>query len=205
MKTPRLGESSLRAILEANNVDQSKVCVLAIRGYYLNSMGRWGENDRKIYDDAMFIIHPDGIERFQANTDPNGYRKGHGKGSKKGMAVLRKGIHKYAKGPHRGRPSFRQAEPFTVIRDGNPPYEDVGWHAINLHSGGFNSTSSLGCQTIPAQTWLRFKNTLYALLEEYKNPKMKHDWGVYERSFDYVLIEEEDRRRGDLIVSRRYL
>jgi lysozyme len=205
MKTPQLNEKELRAILEANGVNQSKVAVVAIRGYYLDSMGVRGVNDRKIYDDAMFIVHPDGIERFQSNTDPNGYRKGSGAGSKKGMAMLKPGIHRFGKGSHKGVQAFRQCERFTVIRDGDPPYEDLGYHAINLHSGGYSSTSSLGCQTIPKSTWARFKATLYSLLDEYKNPIRKNDWDQRVRSFDYVLIEESERRKGNLQVSQRYL
>ena len=133
MKTPQMNEAEIREILTANNVNQDKVAVVAIRGYYLDSMGKRGANDRSIYDDAMFIVHPNGIERYQANTDPNGYRKGHGTGSQKGMAMLKTGIHIFGKGLHKGVQAFRQCEPFTVVRDGSPDYEDTGMHAIDLH------------------------------------------------------------------------
>lgn len=205
MKTPQLDEGKVRQILEANAVSQGKVAVVAIRGYYLDSMGKPGVNDRRIYDDAMFITWPDGIARFQANTDPNGYRKGQGTGSGKGMAMLKPGIHRYGKGKHKGRLAFRQCEVFTVIRDGNLPYEDKGWHAINLHSGGNTSTSSLGCQTLPASTWPTFRQLLYRLLDQCGNPIRKNDRKQSCRSFDYVLIDETERRAGNLIVSRRYL
>jgi lysozyme len=205
MKTPQMDESEIRDILTSNGVDQAKVSIVAIRGYYLDSMGKRGANDRSIYDDAMFVVHPNGIERFQANTDPTGYRKGRGKGSAKGMAMLKTGIQIFGKGRHKGVQAFRQCEPFTVIRDGSPDYEDSGWHAIDLHSGGYSSTSSLGCQTIPKATWSRFKNTLYSLLDEYKNPIRKNDRGEKVRSFNYVLLDEVERRKGSLIVSNRYL
>lgn len=209
MKTPQLNDESIRAILEANGVPNSpyrdKVCVVAIRGYYLDSMGRAKVNDRRIYDDAMFIVSPRGIFAYQANTDPNGYRKGRGTGRGKGMAMLKPGVHIYAKGRHKGRLAFRQAEPFTVIRDGNPPYEHVGYHAINLHSGGYNSTSSLGCQTLPKGTWDQFRRLLYELLDEYSNPIRPNDWKQRERSFPYILIEETERRKGNLRVSSRWI
>ena len=205
MKTPQLDEKKIREILDANGVDQSKVCVLAIRGYWLDSMGRKGANDRRLWDDAMFIVWPDGIARYQANTDPNGYRKGKGTGRDKGMAMLKPGIHWFGTGRHKGRLAFRQCELFTVIRDGDPPYEDTGMHAINLHSGGYNSTASLGCQTVPAQTWEAFRKLLYSLLDQYKNPIRKNDWGEKVRSFDYVLIEETEIRKGNLVASQRYL
>jgi lysozyme len=205
MKTPQMNESEIRDILTSNGVDQAKVSIVAIRGYYLDSMGKRGANDRSIYDDAMFIVHPNGIERFQANTDPNGYRKGRGMGNAKGLAMLKTGIHIFGKGRHKGVQAFRQCEPFSVIRDGSPDYEDSGWHAIDLHSGGYSSTSSLGCQTIPKSTWSRFKTTLYSLLDEYKNPIRKNDWGEKVRSFNYVLLDEVERRKGSVMVSNRYL
>ena len=77
-------------------------------------------------------------------------------------------------------------------------------HAINLHSGGYNSTSSLGCQTLPAQTWGEFRPQLYKLLDRYKNPFRKNDWGQRVRAFDYVLIEETGVRKDKLVVSMRY-
>lgn len=208
-KTPQLPEADIRAIFDANGIQNSpyagKIAVLAIRGYYLDSMGEPHENDRRIYDDAMFIVSPFGVERFQANTDPNGYRKGHGTGGAKGMAMLKTGIHLFGTGLHKGRKAFRQCEQFTVIRDGNPPYEHVGFHAINLHSGGYSSTSSLGCQTVPSDTWPDFRDTLYELLEKFENPRLHNDWGENVRSFPYLLIDEEERRKGGIIVSDRYL
>lgn len=204
-KTPQLKEGHIRAVLAANGVDESKVAVVAVRGYYLDSMGEVGKNDRRLWDDAMFIVWPDGYAAFQANTDPNGYRKGRGTGSGKGMAMLKTGIHLFGKGLHKGYQAFRQCEKFTVIRDGDPPYEDVGYFGINLHRGGVNSTSSLGCQTLPASIWPTFKELLYRLLDTYENPKRDNDRGQNVRCFPYVLIDETARRAGDLVVSSRYL
>ena len=153
----------------------------------------------------MFIVTPDGIMAYQANTDPNGYRKGYGKGKHKGMAMLKEGIHLYGTGLHKGRLAFIQTENFTVIRDGNPPYEDCGQHYIHLHDGGYTSTSSLGCQTIPKGTWGEFRPLLYSLLDRFKNPFRKNARGERVRSFPYVLISETSRRAGNLVVSQRYL
>ena len=121
------------------------------------------------------------------------------------MACLRNGIHRYGTGRHRNSIAFRQCERFTVMRDGNPPYLDCGWHAINLHSGGNSSTSSLGCQTVPRSTWLEFRRLIYGWLEEFRNPIRKNDRGQRVRSFDYVLLDETERRKGNLVVSNRYL
>lgn len=202
MRTPRLNEDELREIIAVNGVDSTVVSLVAIRGYYLDSMGQPGQNDRRLYDDAIFIVHPDGVERYQANTDPNGWRNKTSR--RKGMAMLKTGIHIFGKGLHKGAQAFRQCEPFTVHRDGDSKL-DCGFHAINLHTGGYNSTSSLGCQTIPKSTWRRFKTSLYSLLDEYDNPMRLNDWGQRVRSFDYILLDETERRKGNLITSQRYI
>lgn len=207
MKAPQLSVSAIDAIVTANGVprDRFPVVAVAIRGYYLDSMGVPGENDRRLYDDAHFIVWPDGIARFTGNTDPNGYRRGHGTGSSKGMAMLKPGIHIFGTGPHKGRLAFRQAEVFTVIRDGSPPYEDRGWHGINWHDGGQSSTSSLGCQTNQPDRWKTLRPLLYRLLDQYGNAFGNTDWQKGVRTLPYILLDETERRAGRLVVSRRYL
>ena len=205
LKIPQLSEERIREIGDANGVDQSKAWVLSVRGYYLDSMGKRGANDRRVYDDASFIVTPDGVSRFQFNTDPNGYRPGFGKGASKGMAMLRKGVHRMGEGYHKGYPAFVQCEKFTVIRDGTPPYADCGHHYIHLHSGGHYSTSSLGCQTVPRRTWKRYKMVLSNALRRFDNPLQVNSRGVTVPSFDYVLVEEVDLREEKLVVSKRYL
>ena len=173
---------------------EKHLIVVAVRGFKLNTMGKKGENDRSIYDDAHFIVTPRGIISFEANTDPNGYRKGYGFGSNKGMAMLDTGVWFFGKGPHKNRPAFRQACPFTVIRDGSPPYKHTGYHAINWHSGGYSSTSSLGCQTNKPSDFSTIRSYIYKELETFDNPKMYLDWknlGL-RRSFPYILINKEE-------------
>lgn len=156
------------------------VVLVGVRGYRLNSMGRIGKNDRGIYDDALFIKSPHLFSSFAANTDPTSFRKGKGTGSKKGMAVLNKGLWNYKPGMHRGKyKAFRQAGEVTVTRDGNPPYEDTGYFGINIHSGGWETTSSAGCQTVPPDQWTAFRTTLEF---ELKNNKQK--------VFKYLLFDQ---------------
>ena len=204
MKTPQISEAEILAILDANNVDPDESAMLAIRGYWLDSIGRKGLNDRRVYDDAIIAYHPKrGFLRYQGNTDPNGYRAGYGTAeSTKGMAMLKPGVWRFGVGRHRGKRAFRQCMPFTVIRDGNPPYEDTGWFAIDLHAGGETSTQSLGCQTLPASTFSQLQPIFYQWLDETENRKMHNDFGDLVRSFDYVLIEETERRAGNVIVPR---
>jgi hypothetical protein len=186
--------------LISNGFDPNKhVIAVAIRGFDLEE-GEKGKNDRRIWDDKHFIVTPKEIKEFDGNTDPNGYRKGHGTGSNKGMACLKKGVWFFGRGTHKGTPAFRQCVPFTVIRDGNPPYEDTGYHAINWHSGSQSSTSSLGCQTNKPNDFVVLRDFIYKKMEEFDNPKMKNDWGQTVRAIPYILIEEVDRRKGILTV-----
>jgi len=213
MKAPQLPSAEIEAIIALNNIprDRFPVVLLASRGYYLDSIGVPGVNDRRRYDDAHFLVWPDGIARFVANTDPNGYRKGSGTGSNKGMATLKTGIHLFGTGLHRGKPGYRQAEDFTVIRDGlRGDYEDKGQHAIDIHSGSgdeddVGTTSSLGCQTQPPAQWKIFQPLSYDLLDQYGNEMGYNDWNEHVRILPYVLIDETERRKGNLLVSLRFL
>lgn len=135
--------------------------LFGVRGYYRDTMGKPGTNDRGIYDDAIFVVGPQSFGAFNANTDPSAYRPG--------IATLRPGWHPYRPGYHKrgkptGHPAFRPAtagEALPVDRDGlAAPSPGI---AINIHRGGAHSTSSEGCQTIPPTQWDAFFNL--ALLE----------------------------------------
>jgi GH24 family phage-related lysozyme (muramidase) len=158
-----------------------KVCILAVRGYE-SKMGSSGENDRNIYDDALFVIEPAGVHSFNANTDPSRF--------KPGIAVLKApqavryvpGLHGYSRvgGPY---PAFRQDSDVTVIRDrsGEETDSDRSRFWINLHRGGNTDTSSAGCQTVPPHQWNEFKVLVDSLLANYR-----------QQNFYYVLVEQGD-------------
>lgn len=190
---PQAKPEEILNILKANKVTE-KVALVCIRGYYLDSMGVKGKNDRGIYDDAMFWVSPEGVVPFNGNADASKYRKGKGSGAEKGMASLNPGVWRYKTGMHNGsvpHPAFRQAAPVKITRDGtNGNYQDTLQSSINIHMGGANGTSSLGCQTVPVDQWNAFKEYGYMLLKRY---------GL-EKNFPYVLIEEENRRAGKLTV-----
>jgi lysozyme len=162
---PRLSAEELNQKIAPFNLDRSHdpVIVVGIRGYYKNTMGAPGVNDRGLYDDAIFIDTPAATISFNGNTDPSGYRKGAGfEEGKKGMAVLKPGlwrVHKFDK--HKGLylALCQRAGKVTVVRDGSPDYEDTGMFGINIHKGGYNGTSSIGCQTIHPDQWPAFINT----------------------------------------------
>lgn len=222
---PRLPAREVLAIGQANAIprDHYPVYCVAIRGYRRDSVGKPGQNDRGAFDDAIFIVCPDPrgtgdrVIPYNANTDPTAY--------KYKRATLCTGIHLMGPGPHnvsKGRsrmyPAFRQAEVFTVTRDGMGDRRFTGFFGINLHKawgkfGSWGATSSWGCQTLPADTWPDFHATLTGLLRQHGNREDYIDLGLWNPGsgawghvpiFPYVLIDETDRRAGRLVVSGRY-
>lgn len=143
-----------------------EVFLVGFRGYYQDSMGVPGQNDRGIYDDCICLIGPNHFATYNANTDPSVFRKG--------IATLLPGRHLYKKGKHGiskpggGYPAFRPAtdgETLPVTRDGQHGISQG--IAINIHKGGYNSTSSEGCQTIHPDQWQEFQPTTYKLMEQF--------------------------------------
>jgi len=165
--------------------------VIGIRGYFRDTMGEEEVNDRGIYDDAIFIDSPHASVAYNGNTDPAIYRKGYGfKESTKGVAVLKPGLyyaHKFDFHKGEYRALCQRLGPVTVIRDGNPPYEDTGSDfGINIHRGGINGTSSIGCQTIPPEQWGSFISLAEDLAKRYHGD----DWD--DVVIPYVLLDNAD-------------
>ena len=178
---PMASQATIREIAaseyaNAGNAALPDVFLVGVRGYYRDTMGASGKNDRGIYDDAVFVFGPGAFASFNANTDPSAF--------KAGVASLVPGIHWYRPGNHGiskpggGYPAFRPAtknEALPVRRDGQ---SDISQGiAINIHRGGNGTTSSLGCQTIPPAQWDAF----HALLTlQLKKAGLK--------SFPYILL-----------------
>jgi lysozyme len=165
-------DATLKLLAKAGVKDS--VALVGIRGYYLDSMGVSGKNDRGIYDDAIFLVSPEAYVSYNANTDPTVYRKG--------IASLVPGVHIYKKGRHGisngpGYPALRPAtkdEALPVYRDGEGI--SIGYH-INIHRGG-KSTSSLGCQTIPSSQYDSFISLVYDQMDRFS-----------QKTIPYLLIE----------------
>jgi hypothetical protein len=186
---PRLSSDELHSLLQPFEIDRSlhPLVVVGIRGYYRNTMGAPHVNDRGIYDDALFIDSPSVTAAYNGNTDPSGYRKGHGAGESKGMATLKTGIwfvHRFDL--HRGKylALCQRAGEVSVTRDGEPPYEDTGMFGINIHKGGYNTTSSEGCQTIHPTQWESF----IALATDQSKRFFGDKWK--KTTVPYVLVEQ---------------
>ena len=187
---PRLHAEELRARVAPFNIDDAQypLVVVGIRGYYRNSMGAPQVNDRGIYDDALFILTRQVTAAFNGNTDPSRYRAGYGTGSStKGMASLQPGawfVHRFDL--HNGKylALCQRGGKVTVTRDGDPPYTDTGHFGINIHRGGYNTTSSLGCQTVHPNQW----DSFIALAVDQAKRYFGDDWR--KRIVPYVLLEE---------------
>jgi hypothetical protein len=151
-RRPRLSREELEDWLKQEKLDNYEVVLVGKPGYYL-SMGKAGVNDRGIYDDAIFLLSPTVFARFNANTDPSIYRPRVAT-LQPGVWLYKIGIHGLSKPKARRYKALVQAGQVTVGRDGAGT--DTGWFGINIHKGGRNSTSSLGCQTIPPDQWPEF-------------------------------------------------
>ena len=180
---PRISTHELEVLLAPYAIDRVlyRLIIVGIRGYYLNTMGKPGENDRGIYDDAIILYTPNVMAAFNGNTDPSKGRPG--------MASLKPGFWPcYRFDRHHGKLKTydaicQRAGPVTVIRDGNPPREDTGLFGINIHCGGYWTTSSEGCQTIPPAQWEGF----YALAKEQAQRLFGERWKKV--VLPYVLLE----------------
>jgi len=163
---------------------QSDVQLLGVRGYFQDSMGVVGENDRGIYDDAFFLISPNAFKSYNANTDPT--RKGTNKAGR-GLAVLQPGIYRYKVGIHgisrpkdKQYPALVQASGVTIKRDGSTVVRPDQWIGLNIHKGGLSTTSSEGCQTVVREQWDDFFEEVKRELKEWRQSEIQ-----------YVLIEKQ--------------
>jgi lysozyme len=167
---PRQSDEVTRAVLKkfSDMTPESRrddpVKVLMVRGYYQDSMGAKGRNDRRMYDDAIFVVTPDGVQCFNGNSDPSVYRKRVATLKSPQAVRYKPGLHGYSRkaGPY---PAFRQNSNVTVVRD--KVGEDHGMFHINFHRGGVNGTSSLGCQTVPPHQWDEFYKLVKGLLDRH--------------------------------------
>lgn len=151
---------------------------VGVPGYFRDSMGVRGKNDRGINDDGFIVVSDRLYATFNGNTDPSVYRDE--------VAVLKcpqtvwykPGIHRA--GSPGAHPAFRQDSPVQVWRDNlvkpagfvhktrgislgaglwtDEGYDEKFW--TNFHRGGWKTTSSLGCLTVPPDQW----DALYALI-----------------------------------------
>lgn len=164
------------------DIDRAKypLLIVGLRGFYADS----DVNKRGIYDDAIGIVTDQEFFFTRANTDPS--RTGRNTKINKGFAVLAPGFYpSYKFDVHNGSTPHKalcqRVAPVTVNRDGGK--QETGMFGINIHRGGFNSTSSEGCQTFSPPNWIKF----FPLAEA----EARRLWGkdYAKRTVGYALIE----------------
>lgn len=153
---PEMGRHAAEFLLHSLGVDTNRPALLGRRGYYRDTMGAPGVQERGVYDDAIILVTPTAFASFNANTDPS--RSG-GR-----LASLCPGVWPYKIGRHHpasptGYPCLVQAGDVRVSRDNGVVEE--GEFYIHIHRGGNTTTGSEGCQTIPPGQWDAF----FALVE----------------------------------------
>lgn len=179
MERRELTQRLLHALNDTGNDTGSdfRIFFVGIRGYYLNTMGVPGKNDRNIYDDAIFVVSDDVFASFNANTDPSKYRKR--------IATLEPGVWRsYTFDLHKGKylALCQRGGPVTVTRDGWTN-KDHGYFGINIHRGSYSSTSSEGCQTIYPAQWDSFITLATG------EAKRVHGSQWKKKIYTYVLLE----------------
>lgn len=168
MDKPKLTRDELMAKLAPyiRKFDGYDLFIAFWRGYRKNTMGVPGQNDRNIYDDAAFIVSKGGgYFPYNANVDPSKYRSGVGFGENKGIASIKANMvfYSWILDYHKNQylALCQRRGPIAVIRDGNPPYEQISAYlGVNNHEGPINSTGSLGCCTIPKTDYPEYINTV---------------------------------------------
>ncbi len=183
---PKLTQAEVEQLLSPLGLDfnKFKLVVIGIRGYYKNSMGAPNVNDRGIYDDAIFLYSPQLFSSFNGNTDPSIFRNK--TSAQKGIASLQAGVwyaHKFDL--HKGKymAICQRLADVTVKRDGDPNL-DTGMFGINIHRGGYNTTSSEGCQTIHPDQWESFISSAIDQAKRFYGT----DWN--KKCIPYVLLEQ---------------
>lgn len=159
---------------------------------YRSAKSQYGQ-----YDDILALLTPDDYREYKGNTLPSKkadgiavlqpgpyrYAQGlHGVSHLEGLADA-EAIRNWLEA-HRGQDypnpkgrllpywAFRQAGPVKIKRIGSDTFEiaqDPGkWPWIDLHKGGYNLTSSLGCQTFYPDHWEEVRRLGFAAMGKAK-------------------------------------
>lgn len=178
LKRPQMTKAEVLALVAEKypNFKIPDIFWVGMRGYYKKTMGDPDQNDRAMYDDAIFLVAKDEFVSYNANCDPSRFVKN--------VANLKAGVWSvYRFDKHRGAyiALCQRAGKVTVIRDGVG--EDTGMFGINIHRGGFSNTGSEGCQTIVPAQWDDFITYGMKIARKYD----MQNWA--NKAYTYVLID----------------
>lgn len=204
---PQLTRADAEKLLSAVDLSSYPVKLLGIRGYFKKTMGDPGKNDIGIYDDSICLITPDQFFSFNFNSDPSRVFSGVAVLKPGGPYLYKIGLHgmhhlnlhltedqkiydqliktrKDVTVPGRLVPywALRQFSNVTVIRNGKEYTDGPDYRFfIDIHRGGHNTTSSLGCQTIPPEQWEEFFwNQVTVLMKKYNQEVVPYCLVVHE-------------------------
>jgi lysozyme len=153
-KRPQWTKAECLLRLAQAGVSPNHPALIGCRGYYRDTMGVVGVNDRGIYDDAIALVSPRVFRVFNANVDPSREKPGVASLLAETVYWYRIGMHGIT-GDRPRRALVQVPHQVAVQRDGalEPTIDGV---KLNIHDGGWTTTSSLGCQTIPPSQWREF-------------------------------------------------
>lgn len=144
---PRLGMIEVEKWIP-EGVPSDEIVLLGVRGYFSDQFG----NDRNKYSSAFFLRLNGSVYGFRGNTLPSSY--GQNPETLRYYPVLQPGTAmRYRVASYlspidgKRRPALVQDSPVSVLRDGASE-RTTGRYGIHIHSGGYDSTGSWGCQTI---------------------------------------------------------
>ena len=168
--------------------------------YNLNIIGiRTANSDANTFNDRICVVYKDEhgwiTRTWPCTTDPGTYYREKPM-NVKGTAILKEGQYRgvYKIGKHRGKYDalVQTGGRVTVWRDNDkndvldmePGTEDSGYHGINLHKAGSNSTSvdrwSAGCQV-----WAN-ADDFACFMDICRKQVSERGW----RTFTYTLVAE---------------
>lgn len=154
---------TLEQFKEDYKIKARENCVIWVRGYYRDTMGVPGQNDRGMYDDACFLY--DAKKKiwrtFNANVDPDGTKNPYG-----APTVVPDEYTAHRWGMHKGRYlALVQRGLLRITRDKLPGRVlDSRSDGLNCHRGGANRVDSEGCFTIPPGQYDDFIATLERMI-----------------------------------------
>lgn len=183
---PKRDNADLKSVVEKYKLPKTKASLIFVRSYYLDTMGVKGKGDTNIYDDAAYLYTPDGVESYNANTEPSFVKK-----NGRSLFTMGLGKYQYHKGKHKSQYRALRPYPEGVIlkgtRDGKP---STGSHT-NIHKGGsiasYDVVWSEGCLTIPSIQWEDFISRVYDAMTRYN-----------QKIIDVVIVENKPTTQGQL-------